>query len=237
MEESVRTYDENVKESSEDIDFHTGRSLTLLDLFHLFVKPRTFFSDQIALGNKPYLAFVLFIVGFGYFLERLDKNLLKIELGTETTTLWLGIASSQSFFLGAGFVSAIISGVMIWHLGGWWYKKRLEWCGAMDDLDFYDQETMVFDSRTVFVYSSFIRAFPSVLVALIALPIHGSYYNYFIHESQADLLLLLFPVWSIIVSYIGVRTVFTVKKGLARLWFLILPLLLLALLIGLLSAL
>ena len=78
---------------------------------------------------------------------------------------------------------------------------------------------------------------PVVILAVIQSAVYDNYSQSYHAEGLWPLIILIFPFWSLVVSYIGVRTTFDVSKWRARTWFIILPGILYVVLFGGLTAL
>ena len=139
------------------------------------------------------------------------------------------IATSWLSYWVAVAVLGLISTAFIWTIGGWWYRKRLMWSGVSDP----DAKT----SWLVYIYASFVYAAPALLGALIFTMAYADYVTYFDANESFSLLFLVFPFWSLWVSYTGVKTMFDVAPGKARLWFLILPATIYVMMFGLIATL
>src|SRR5690349_16280716 len=50
-------------------------------LADLFLRPRRFFTDQLALGKTPYAVLVAWCYGVSASIDRLDQELIRAELG------------------------------------------------------------------------------------------------------------------------------------------------------------
>ncbi len=200
-------------------------------LIDVFVRPRRFFSGQLAIGNTPYVLFVTWCYGMANVMDRIDQKLMRSEFGTSSAG-WEYFApmltESWLTYWAWVLVFGAISGLFLWMVGGWWYRVRLQWSGALEP-----NKRL---ARLVFVYSSFVNAGPSVALVLGYTLVYANYAQAYTAEEAFSLVLLVFPFWSLITSYIGVRTVFTVTPWKARLWFVILPGLLYFLVFGLLAA-
>lgn len=122
---------------------------------------------------------------------------------------WLGF---WILVLGAG----ALSGVFLWWVGGWWFALRLRWSGAADP----DRRL----ARLVMAYSAFIFSGPTVAAAAIYTLVYRSYAAAYASDELYSLALMIFPFWSVVVSYRGVRSLFEVGAWRSRIWFLILPL-------------
>lgn len=188
-------------------------------MLQLFFQPRDFFSSKTYLHSKYYHLVIGWIIGMSWVIKKTDAKLTQAQYGQreslmkflETITVpwwhyWLYITLWGMF-----------SGWIIWLVYGWWYHQRLKWSGLEDD-----QKRL---SRLVYISASFVAAVPTLVVAMMDTFV---YENYMISMSSTrswPLLLVIFPFWSCVVSYIGATTTFQIRKKSAIFWFLILPML------------
>jgi hypothetical protein len=198
---------------------HPGASPLLpAHLVDLFLHPRRFFTGQVAIGKAPYALFVAWCYGASETLGRIDQALLRQDVGASSPVrgvLGLDIAASWSAFWVFLAVSGAFSAVVIWWLGGWWYAIRLRWSGSVQP----DRRM----ARLVLVYSGFVIALPSIVACLLYTASFPSYGAAFASADFGPLVLVVFPFWSVLTSYSGVRAVFGLEGRAVRLWFLILP--------------
>jgi hypothetical protein len=197
-------------------------------LVDVFVRPTRFFSSQLALGRTPYLLLVTWCFGIASAMDRVDQELLRAEFGQARPAwdVWAPIVT-QSWAGYWAFVLAmgVLSGLFLWWLGGWWYRVRLGWAGEPSP----DARL----ARLVYVYSSFVCAGPTVVLALLQT---GWFENYAAAWNADELYssaLLIFLFWSLGTSYFGARALFRVSRWGARLWFVVLPAALYVLTLGL----
>lgn len=187
-------------------------------LVDLFIRPRQFFSDHLALGRAPYVILVTWCFGIANAIDRIDQESLRAEFGRPRPgweSMGPYLYESWGSYWVAVLAYGMLAGVMLWYLGGWWYALRLRWSGAVDP----DKKL----ARLLYVYSSFIMTGPTVVYALIQTLRHENYLAAYSSDDMLALIFLVFPFWSIACSYIGVRTLFDVKKGKALTWFAVLP--------------
>lgn len=188
------------------------------NLINLFIRPVKFFSSQIALGKRPYVFFVTWCYGAVLCIDRLDQGLLRAYLGRpkpgwETFGPFL-VGSWLNFWV---FVLAAgaLSGLLIWYLGGLWYRIRLGLSGHVQP----DKRL----TRLVYIYSSFVAAIPVLIVTTVQTLIHNNFHEAWLSETRWSNIILVFPFWSCVVSYKGAVTVFQLQHKKALAWFLILP--------------
>ena len=186
-------------------------------VIELFFRPRRFFSDLSILMQTKYVVVVTWFFGMSQTMDRIDMELLKAEMGSSSrrTEFVTGLLDTWITYWGVVLVYGSISGLFLWWVGGWWYRKRLEWSGAVDP----DHRL----ARVVYIYASFVVAAPTVIITLIETSIYDNYIQAYNSESLWPVIILIFPFWSLITSYIGIRTIFDVSRWKARIWFIILP--------------
>ena len=186
-------------------------------VIELFFQPRKFFSDLSILLQTKYVIPVTWIYGIANSIDRLDQEMLEADLGSSANNNDLVFELMESWLTYWGFVLTMgaVSGLFLWWVGGWWYRKRLEWSGAIDP-----DERLV---RVIYVYASFILAAPIVISSIIQTIYFDNYIQAYNSDEMWSLLVIIFPFWSLITSYIGIRTNFEVSKWKARTWFVILP--------------
>ena len=197
------------------------------DLLDLFVRPRRFFSSRQPFVADDALVFVAWIAGMNSAMGRIEQRMIRADAGgtgpgAMITESWLGFWAVVIFV-------GMLSGLLLWHLGAWWYRVRLNWSGA--------DEHHSTRPRVVYLYARLVWALPVLLTQLVDTFRFGTYQESWDHESLVPLVLLVFPFWSFIVSYRGIRTVFEVRRAPALWWFVIAPSLLFLIAVGVLGAL
>jgi len=170
-------------------------------LMEVFFRPSTFFSSQLALGKTPYMILVTWCYGIAQAMEQVDKNILRAEMGRSRP----GWEAISPFILDSwpsywGFVIALgaISAVFLWTLGGWWYRMRLKWSGAVNP----DAKL----ARLVYIYSSFVWAGPVVLLGFLQTLVFSSYREAWMADEIWSSAILIFPFWSPVNLSHGVLT-------------------------------
>ncbi len=187
------------------------------NLVDLFFRPKKFFSENLSLGKTPYALFVGWILGVSSIADSIDQRLVQADLGRSNgaTDLMLNIADSWPVYLGVIFVGGILSGAMIWYIGGWWCKVRLKWSGAADP----DPQA----ARLLLIYSSFVFAAPHVVTLLLQVQLYENYLEAYAYDEFLSFVPLIMLFWSIATTYKGAIAMFDVKRWRAMLWFAVLP--------------
>jgi hypothetical protein len=162
-----------------------------------------------------------------FAIGRVDRQFVRADLGQQTSAASF-VGESWVRFWAVVLLSGALSALLTWYLGTWWYRARLRWSGAIDP----DRAR----ARAVYLYSSLVWGAPTVLSAIVATLTFPNYAAAWADEGWGAALLLIFPFWSCVVSYRGVRAAFDVRTGRARFWFLIAPIVLIAIAIGLFAA-
>jgi hypothetical protein len=186
-------------------------------LVALLLRPREFFANIVALTKRPEAYLVAWITGTSYVMDRIDTNIMKAELGG-TRSGWqaFGPWLSESwvhywcFVLGVG----ILDGWTFWYIGGWWYRKRLNWSG--------DGKANPDRVRATYVYQDLVGSGPAILLVLVQTVVFANYGEAWRAEELWSSLIIVFIFWSCVTSYKAART-FDVVRWKARLWFLFLP--------------
>lgn len=208
----------------------TGRNLSPLSptrLLDLYFRPRKYFSHGGELNQQRAILVSAVLMGIAGAIGRIDTKIIQAELGHaskgwQSMSSWLlsswanyWLVVSAAGLLGAGF---------LWYLGGWWYKKRLQWSGE-------DQASAAL-ARRVYTMQEFVVSGPTVLVALIQTLLFSDYREAWQADEQWSSAILVFAFWSCWTSYTAATTAFRVSKIKARIWFLILPALLYVVALG-----
>lgn len=181
-------------------------------LIYLYARPRLFFRHFVQDHLPALTALTAWLYGMTGATDRLERA---VSQGTIP-----GLANSWAVYWAVLAGAGVLSALLYFHLGGWWYRIRLRWSGVPDA----DKAL----ARRVYLYASLVYALPSVLMivwqtATFGRPVDAQNSATF---SVFDIVILLCLVWSIVTSYIGVRTVFDARGFKPALWFLILPMLL-----------
>lgn len=210
---------ENPEEGTLAVNFEEGRTLKFSDFKNLILNPVKFFKSGIYLTKDAYLYPLLIVMGIAYAFERIDSMVLKNSFSDSPEMLYLFESWIGTWTILV--IGGIFNAIIIWNIMGWWYNLRLKWCSY--------EEINKTSGRVVFVYNRLIFTVPVVLLIIIQTFMYNNYIEAFNSENifltVAPLLVIGLWIFSVINSYKSVTNLFDVKKGLAMLWFLILPLL------------
>ena len=182
-------------------------SIAALWPLYIFLRPRRFY-ESLALVHTRSLTFACVMVfGVSHAMGRAESNAARIP----------ALASSWSTYWGVVAVGGTLAAAVTLVIGGWWYRTRLRWSGVETP----DKAV----SNRVYVSAAQVFAMPNVIVTACAAPFFATPLDWFQSDASMTWALLLLPLilYSFVVSYIGVRTVFDARPWPARIWFLALP--------------
>lgn len=193
--------------------------LSLTALGDLFLRPGTFFGRGTSrLKARGALVLVVLIGGITAAWDRIETR-ASLESLQGNEGFYTTISSSWGAMWGMVLVAGAIGSVFAYLILGWWYRKRLEWSAAAHvDPD---------DARAVWAWQNFVNAAPALLLAIVATATAPSLMETSpVLDTAALLVLALAYVWSVTVSYTAVTTLWALDIWKARIWFVILPILL-----------
>ncbi|OYY50022.1 MAG: hypothetical protein B7X95_00660 [Methylophilaceae bacterium 17-44-8] len=196
-------------------------------LVDLYFRPKKYFSNTHDLDHQSALFISAGLMGIAGAMGRIDKKIIQAELGHaskgwESTASWL-LSSWLNYWL-VVVAAGLIGAVFLWYIGGWWYKVRLNWSGAVEPSSIL--------ARRVYTLQELVLAGPTVLLTLIQTALFSNYLEAWRADEFWSSSILLFAFWSCWTSYVAVTTTFQVSKLKARIWFLVLPILLYVVVLG-----
>jgi hypothetical protein len=189
-------------------------------LAELYLAPSRFFARERWLDQWPTLLYVMWAVGAVASLDRLEQRVMQAALNPDapaSIALARFVADSWVLIWFILLIAGAVSGVVLWLVGGWWYRVRLRWAGATAP----DRR----EARATYAFVGLVTALPSLVVLGLKTLLYPNFLAAAEATSILDLVPLVFVVWSVAASYRAVRARFDVTVGGARLWFLALPLL------------
>lgn len=218
---------ENTELTSADVAERHPAPLSPARLVDLYFRPSKYFSDTRNLDRKSTVFISAGLMGIAGAMSRIDEKIIQAELGHaskhwESTAAWL-LSSWLNYWL-VVVALGLIGAVFLWYLGGWWYKKRLQWSGAIEPSSLL--------ARRVYTMQELVLAGPTVLLALVQTALFANYREAWQAEELWSSSILVFVFWSYWTSYVAVTSAFQVSKSKARIWFLVLPILFNVLVLG-----
>lgn len=182
-----------------------------LAFLYLAFRPRVFF-DTYALHHIPALV-ALAAWSLGMF-GVIDRYETKMVTGSDSDFVRM-LRDHWGVFWGFVAVVGVFSGALYFAIGGWWYRVRLKWAGAVDP------DTPL--ARRVYLFASQVVVLPTLLITAWDTFRYDTPREAYAADKWTDLVPIVLVFWSVYVSYRGVRTAFETSKWKARLWFFILP--------------
>jgi len=184
-------------------------------LFHLFFRPRVFFSYFPAMVTPFSTAYAALILGVTEVSGRVTEEALKRNFGGSGTLPSSVLESWTAYWL-ACLVLGVVGACFYYVVGGWWFRVRLKWSGVADP----DRRL----ARRLYIFAYLILALPMLVLTILdsfqyARPIDAERGS----EGGWWIVSLICPFWSVYAGYRGVRTLFPVVRWKARIWFLVLP--------------
>jgi len=176
----------------------------------LLLRPERFFAHLLRTAGSTFPLLIIWINGMAGVVDRIDSQLVMGRILPEAPMLqgWV-------MFWGTVLIGGIMTGLLKWLVGGWWYRMRLGFSGAHD----VDKR----HARLVYFHAELVWAIPSLVWLALVTPLYPDYHAAWMEAPLGLWVIAIYP-WSMWVSYRGVRHCFDVGAGRARLWFLILPL-------------
>lgn len=193
-----------------------GTPHDVLWLWYLYFQPKRFFEHFVTQPMPFLTALCAWIYGMAGVIDRIEMRHVQGRLPVDQ----LGMTGGWGSYIAIVLLGGAFAGVLYYAIGGWWYRKRLTWCGV--------QEAEPGLARRVYLYASQVLAGPVVLSTLA----QSTAFDTPVQMMEADgvwvlwvgLSIVGFALWSVWTSYRGVTTLFeTTRRGMTRLWFLILP--------------
>lgn len=193
---------------------------SLTNLRDLFFFPSRFFAASVRLDAKYSTLLVVWLVGIVYSIDRIDTKMMRTFNQHGDLTQLQALAESWPYYLGTIMGAGIISAALLWLIKGWWYRLRISFCGEKN------ADPTV--AREVCFYAELPTIVGTFFVLFLSILRFDNYADEFYSEgSLFDLPLYFLPlamiIWSVIVSFVGVKTKFNLHGRLPVVWFLVLP--------------
>lgn len=219
-------------ETSDQNEPQTAAPFALASLLDLYLRPVRYFANDSNLADRRVLFVAAGLMGIASVIGKIDQKIIQAELGHpsrgwEEFSPWL-LTSWANYWLMV-LIAGSVGAVIYWYLGGWWYKKRLNWSGVAD--------ASAVKARSVYVTQGLVSAAPVVMLALIQTILFSNYAEVWQSDEIWSSSILLFVFWSCWVSYCAAITAFPATRLKASIWFLVLPVLLYVITLGIVGAL
>jgi len=181
-----------------------GEDSFIRNLHRLYFRPKAYFAGMTAPKKRAWLYLFAFTYGLAYAIGRRDLSSLQ---GTALPASW---AEHWGIALGAALAGALL----IYALGGAWYRARLRYCGV-EQID----SALV---KMVYLSAAQVYALPMIIVAVAESFLYKDPATASIRSpAWLGMGLIAFAFWSLFSSYTGVRTVFTPpRRAATAFWFL-----------------
>jgi hypothetical protein len=207
------------------VDVRRFQPFQLAHLRDLFFRPSRFFAPDVRPGPAWAVSLACWLMGISYVIDRIDIKMMQADVaGTHRNPLTEKLVASWDAYWAALLIGGTLAGAMIWFIGGWWYRLRLRWSGAVAP----DAR----EARLAYVFAGLVFCLPALIVTLLLTLRFESYAAAWSAESLDGLLLPVFMVWSCATGWLAARTKFGVTGPLPLLLFLILPVLVYMVAIG-----
>ena len=195
-----------------------GINQLMTKLASLYFTPSKFFASYENFSSSKIAILCSFLYGVGGVLEQVENKSLQFNLhqNAESPELVLNLMVTYwTAFWGFAMLTAIISGALIWYVGGWFYNIRLFLCGARE----IDKDL----GRKIYVVANTVYAIPLLILLIVATFFYDNYLDFYASDQYLLLIAMLFYFWGLITSYKGVVSNFAVNKWLAGLFFIVGP--------------
>lgn len=182
-------------------------------LLALFFRPRAFFG-RLRVDELPTLtALACYILGVSSAIDQIDMRLLRDDVQGRARLAFL--ADDWSAYWLVAVIAGVFSALLLFLVGGWWYRCRLQFCGAI-----HPSKRL---ARRVYVFASVVWALPALAYAAWTSAVYASPRAASEGDDWGSVILLGCLFWSVLTSYRGATTVFQLRRWAGRVWFLILP--------------
>lgn len=181
-----------------------GEDSFIRNIHRLYFRPKAYYAGMTAPKKRAWLYLFAFTYSMAYAIDRRDFSSLQ---GTALPASWVE-------HWGIVFGAALVGTLIVYALGGAWYRARLRYCGVGQS-----DSALV---KMVYLSAAQVYALPMIAAAVA---------ESFLYEDPATasirspgwlgLGLVAFAFWSLFSSYTGVRTVFNPpRRAATAFWFL-----------------
>jgi hypothetical protein len=188
------------------------------NLYRLYFCPSLFFSNTKLSNTRWLVFFSTALYSLTGVIERTEQKVIRydmVNVPISKEALLNSMVTSWPIFWSVSLAIGILSGWLIWWVGGWFYNLRIKWCGAIE----INKE----HGRAIYVIANMVYAIPFALGMLVATVGYKDYLSFYREDFILSIISMIFVFWSLIVSYKAVATNFEVKKWLVVWWFVVAP--------------
>jgi len=165
--------------------------------------------------TAPGVLIVLICYAFGV-VEASARIDLRLMTGSARGSNAISFIDRWEVYWGISVVSGAICALAIAVINGWWYRKRLQWSG--------DSEAELGLARRVLFTSALIYVIPALIQMFYVSATYDTPIDAVHSELTAiDFVVVLTPLLSIWLSFVGVRSVFETRLAPAIVWFIVVP--------------
>lgn len=185
-------------------------------LLNLFLRPGRFFTHFPHFATTYATVYTALIVGVVGAMDEIEERAIMADFGLRDQDSLIGLLrGSWGIYWGFSVALGLIGAIWFYRVGGWWYRTRLTFCGAV--------EPDALLSRRVYIFACLIMDLPGLCITVIDSMLYETPAAAANGDQWWYLVLLGVPFWSIYVSYRGVRTLFETVRWKAIVWFMVLP--------------
>lgn len=184
------------------------RASILMFVPYLLFRPRACLRHFMMTDHQAVVGLMCWTLGAAAGIDRIQMKVLtgsSVANSLSWTMYWTLVA-----------LGGLIGGLLWALIRGWWFRKRLEWSGAMNP----DRPL----ARRIFLFSVQIVAIPTIVMAIVEFLQHPSPVAA-VHQADGwwYFLFIPLPFWSVWVSYRAATAAYVVRRAASIVWFLVVP--------------
>lgn len=220
---SIEPYIQDEKQSDlqgmlTDENLQLNRDFQMNDLVNLFFKPSKFATTGLNFVKSNYIYILALIVGLAKATDRIDKQGMKYSLTMKESDLINSIMNNWAVFWIYAVLIGIFGVFLIYWIWGSWYSVRIKWSGCKD-IDFKE-------GRALYMWTAAMGNAPFLISMIVSTFMYKNFVEYFATESMLSYIFIVIPFWKCICDYKILRARYNLRRWPARMWFIILPYLL-----------
>jgi hypothetical protein len=202
--------------SSVDIEAHSERIPLHKVPFAFFFQPGKYMLRNGIHASQLIVTLVIWISGMSMVIDRLEQS-----AAFGRPIVWMPESWGQ--LAAAAMIIGILRGLVVYGIGGWWYRVRLGFCGVKDA----EWST----TGRVYMLSGTAKHLGLLVFTVIGAMSFPTFKSYASNEDGIMIFVALvvqmtLVFWSSFTLYFGSRAVFPIERVWSLVWFLILPIIL-----------